>query len=263
LLTANGVLVTNEGVVPAGQRQVAIQVQAIDNAVQETRSRRVQASLVAAGSFAVDPELAEVNFVDNDVPTVAIIASDARAGEPAGTNSNPGVFYFLREGSNGAPLTVYFTLSGTAANGTDYSTLSSPVTIPAGSNAVTISVAPIHDTNYEGSETVVATLVAHSSYAIHPILPAATVTIADNDLPVINFVGTDLVATESNLKAAVIGLQRSGSTALPLTVSLAVTGTATNGVDYSPPAPTVTFPSNVSNVSFNLTPLADGVEEQV
>src|SRR6266540_1933984 len=169
LLAANGGWVTNEVLVPAGQRQVAIQVQAVDNTVQESRSRRVQAALIAAGSFPVDPELAEVALVDNDGPTVSVLASDAKAGEPTATNSNPGEFYFLRDGSNGAPLTVYFTLSGTAGNGVDYTALSSPVTIPADSNSVTLTVSPIHDTIYEGSETVVATLVAHSSYTINPV----------------------------------------------------------------------------------------------
>ena len=68
--------------------------------------------------------------------------------------------------------------------------------IPASNSVVTIPINPIHDTNYEGNENVIMTLQGSTSYVVDPETPNGTVTIADNDLPLVYFVGTDLIATE-------------------------------------------------------------------
>src|SRR5206468_1682020 len=93
---------------------------------------------------------------DNDGPqTVTIAATDAAAAEP-GTNT--GTFTITRTGPTAAPLTVNYTVTGTATNGFDFTNLPGTVTIPAGSTTATVAVTPIDDTLAEGSETVVATL---------------------------------------------------------------------------------------------------------
>ena len=53
-----------------------------------------------------------------------------------------------------APLTVSYSLSGTATNGVDYTTLPGTATIPAGSPRIQIIVDPIADGVVEGIETV-------------------------------------------------------------------------------------------------------------
>jgi len=109
-------------------------------------------------------------------PTVTIAASDSSAAEP----SNSGQFTITRTGSTASSLSVGFSRSGSASNGSDYSSISSPVSIPAGASSATISVSPIDDTAVEGSETVTLTLSSSSAYTIGSP-SAATVTIADND----------------------------------------------------------------------------------
>jgi len=113
-------------------------------------------------------------------PPVTIQATDGYAAEQG---QEPGVFTVTRTGADvSAQLTVFYTVSGTATNGSDYDTLSGSVTIPAGSPSAPILVTPIDDTDQEDPETVVLTLQAGPGYVI--ISPdSATVTITDNDAP--------------------------------------------------------------------------------
>jgi hypothetical protein len=118
---------------------------------------------------------------DTPPAVVTVAASDAAAGEP-GTN---GMFTFTRTGASAADLTVNFTVSGTATSGKDYLALGTSFVIPAGSATATVPVSVIDDPEPECDETVVLTLGAGSGYCIGS--PAvATVTISDDDLPVVS-----------------------------------------------------------------------------
>lgn len=108
--------------------------------------------------------------------TVSVAATDANAAEQG---SDPGTFTITRSGDTSSALTVNYTMGGTATNGTDYSTLSGTVVIPAGASSVTVTVTPVDDTLVEGTETATMTLTAGTGYAIGN--SSAAVTIADND----------------------------------------------------------------------------------
>src|SRR5690606_22114437 len=112
------------------------------------------------------------------LPAVSISASDPAASETPG---NPGQFTLSRSGSTDQPLVVNVSISGTATNGSDYTTLATSYTIPAGQSSITIDVLPINDSAYEGNETVTLTITANAAYIIGTA--SATVTIADNDSP--------------------------------------------------------------------------------
>jgi len=117
------------------------------------------------------------------LPAVSIAATDASAAEPG---SDTGVFTVSRTGGTSQALTVNFSVSGTAAAGTDYTSIGTTTTIPSGAASRTIVVTPIDNTAVEGDETVIVTLSSNAAYALGT--PAsATVTIADNDfLPVVS-----------------------------------------------------------------------------
>ena len=63
---------------------------------------------------------AAVRIVSDDKPSVAIGASAATATEGGGA----GQFLVRRTGSTAAPLTVSYTVGGTATAGSDYAALS-------------------------------------------------------------------------------------------------------------------------------------------
>jgi hypothetical protein len=120
------------------------------------------------------------------IPVVTIEATDPYASEgyditpwavretaPTVTNADPrtAVFTVFRRGPTNLPLTVYYRLSGTALNGTDYRFLPGEVTIPAGAHAARILVVPIDDLLPEPTETVVATLTPVACPTVYPPPP--------------------------------------------------------------------------------------------
>lgn len=78
-------------------------------------------------------------------------------------------------------VTVNYSVSGTATNGTDYQTLSGQVTISAGQTSATIQVKPLDDGNGDDnqtSESLTATIISGSGYSVGS--PAsATITIVE------------------------------------------------------------------------------------
>jgi hypothetical protein len=113
------------------------------------------------------------------LPEVTIAATDDTATEQGTTT---GMFTVARTGSTASPLTVNYTVSGTATPGSDYFALSGNVVILTGQSSAQIVVTPKDDAVVnEGNETVLVTLAVGSGYAAG--LPSnATVTITDNDI---------------------------------------------------------------------------------
>ncbi|MBD3886307.1 cadherin-like domain-containing protein [Phormidium tenue FACHB-886] len=114
--------------------------------------------------------------------TVSIQATDATAAE-AGSDS--GIFRIARTGDTTADLPVNYTAATGAdqtTNGTDYTpNLTGTATIAAGQSFVDITITPVDDTEVEGNETVILTLVDAAEYDLETA-STATVTIADNDI---------------------------------------------------------------------------------
>ena len=110
-------------------------------------------------------------------PTVSITASDANASE---SGPDSGRFTITRNSGNTVPLTVNFTISGSAGNGVDYQAIPTSVVIPAGTNAAHVTISPVDDPTVEAAETVTLTLTSSLEYLIGSP-NSATVTIADND----------------------------------------------------------------------------------
>lgn len=103
------------------------------------------------------------------------------------SGSNPGAFVVTRAGDTYLPLTVNYSIGGTAVSGADYTSLSGTVVIPAGVTSNTIGVSPNPTLSSVPSETVVLTLAASPDYGVAGS-GSATVTIT-------NLPGTLYVAT--------------------------------------------------------------------
>src|SRR6185369_15245703 len=125
----------------------------------------------------------------------------------------------------GAALVVNYTMSGTAVNDTDYSTLAGAVTIPSGSSTVTLTIIPKDDPTAEGDETAILTISSSASYAIGSP-GAATVTIHDDE-PTITVTATDSNAAEPGSDVGVYTFTRS-NLGNALVVNYSMSGAATN-----------------------------------
>ncbi len=174
-------------------------------------------------------------------PVVSIRASDAAAAETAtGQTANPGQFVITRTGATTSALTVTLAVSGTATNGTDYNTLGTTVTIPAGAASATINLAVRDDALVEGSEGVTLTVVAGTGYSVDSASAAASVTIADNDAAkwnnlfadrqrltgaLVTVTGTNVNATRETGEPNIAGI--SGGKSVWYTWTAPVSGTVT------------------------------------
>src|SRR5436309_4873512 len=90
-------------------------------------------------------------------PTVTIRATDPQAAEAF---NDTGTFTVRRTGATNFSLLVFYQLSGSASNGVDYEQLGNTVQIPAGKFEASFTVKPIDDSLVEGTENVLAQLVA-------------------------------------------------------------------------------------------------------
>ncbi|MBK8023209.1 MAG: hypothetical protein IPK19_17725 [Chloroflexi bacterium] len=120
------------------------------------------------------------------VETVLPVFVTVAAASPTLAEGGSTHFVFTRSNMEG-DLAVHFTLSGTAANGSDF-TLSplDTITIPDGSSSANVEIDALDDGSAaEGDETVILTLVDDPAY-VSDTPASATVTIASSGFTVTN-----------------------------------------------------------------------------
>jgi acid phosphatase len=210
----------------------------------------------AGASGSVTP-IADI-WINATLPTVSITATDSSAAEQ-GLDS--GTFTVTRTGSITSALTVNYSIAGTAGNGTDYTTIASSVTIPAGSPSATISVSPLDDTAVEGTETVILSLQTSALYNIGTP-QSATISILDNDVPSIMI--SDVVVAEGNTgtPAASFTVTLSGPSSQTVTVQYTTAdGTAFAGSDYQFAAGTLSFAPGQTSKTIAVNIISDRLPE--
>ncbi|TDS19230.1 gliding motility-associated-like protein [Maribacter caenipelagi] len=130
------------------------------------------------------PNNATVFIVSEDNYVAQITASDDTAAESNGAVSPGEITIGLSAPNNtGGTITINYIISGTAANGTDYTAINAnAVNIPNGQQEVEIDILPINDAIQEGTETVILTLTTGAGYILGAAATrTATVEIDDND----------------------------------------------------------------------------------
>lgn len=185
---------------------------------------------------------------------VSLAASTPTANEAGPVN---GVFTLTRTGDLGLPLTVNYTVSGTATAGSDYTTLSGTVTFQAGAISTNLTVAVTDDPGVEFSETVIVTIAGSLNYAIGT--GSATVNLLDNEPATISLAAaTSETRLLEGFSAQRLGftLTRMGLLSSALTVNLGYSGAAALGTDYNGPA-TVALAANAVTGAFAVTPIDD------
>ena len=245
-----------------GDTMKSIPVEILDDALIDgtesftlTLSNPVQAVLNAASTHTV-------NITDNDLPVVTVLATDANAAE---AGLDPGVFTISRTGPTTSDLIVNLTRSGSATSASDYVSFSPTVafttTIPAGSASTTITVTPISDTTNEGNEIVGLSVTTSAGVYTVGVNASATVTIADDDRPTLSITATDAVASETPGNTAAFTITRSVVTSTSYSITLSLSGTATNGTDYTSIASTLSFASGETTKTVTVTPVNDLLTE--
>lgn len=199
-------------------------------------------------------------------PMVQVTAPDDDAIEGA----DDAHFTFSRAGSLAAPLTVRYSVSGSASAGTDYSGLGSSIIIPAGAHQVGLALAALGDAQNEGDETVLLSLDENADYR-RDRSANALATIADGavtsvpvQLPLVSVVVEDGSSSEavSPINTGRFRVVRTGSLTSALSVTVSYAGTATNGADYGAMSGVVTIPAGKDRVQVLIVPRSDAVAEK-
>jgi|GEM_PF-495661 len=170
-------------------------------------------------------------IVKLDGPTVSIAPGTA----PVEGGTNGTFTVTLNEVAPTGGTAIGYTVSGTASNGTDYTTLPGTITIPAGQTTATINVTATADAMIDAGETVIATLINGVGYnRANPPNHTATITIEDRNMEYA-IIGNNPTVIEGNSGTTAITytITRTGRTDIASTVDSTLAGTATNNTDYN------------------------------
>ncbi|MCB1094216.1 MAG: hypothetical protein KDN22_01435 [Verrucomicrobiae bacterium] len=195
------------------------------------------------------------SITDNDLPP-AVAVADAVVDEGGGNAQ----FVVSLVGQSAVAGSVDFVVAdGTAAAGSDYTTTSGTLAIPAGALTLEISVPVLNDLIDEAdSETFTLTLSNPVNVTIADAV--ATGTITDNDDPPTLAVDDVTVAEGAGVASFVVTV--TGESAFAGSVDFATSnGTATAGSDYTATTGTVPVPAGAASVTIPVTILDDTVSE--
>ena len=234
-----------------------------DTALED--SELVIFSLVADPAYTVDAleNASSVAVRDNDkAQSVNIACTPDRTVESGST----GKFWVSRNGSTSSALNVNYAVSGTAVEGTDFTlSLPSPVTIPAASAGVYVTVTGIDDTLSEVAETLTLTVQPDAAYGIDNA--SATLTLTDNEaqpvaarFPLAQLSKT--AAEDSGTHWIAVELSAAPSQTTTVDYSVQTTNATGGGVDFVLNQGTLVFEAGEITKSFPLTLVDDSVPEE-
>ena len=246
--------------IPAGQTSLAVTVAAVNDGSAEG-PETITLQLASNGSYLSNSSNSMVMTLgDNDttLPMVSVKPSGPYAKEfPA----EQGQFTFYRTGSTANALNLSVAWSGGAANGSDYTTLPTTVSFAAGEVAKVVNVSPLDDTLIEAPEDITATINSNAAYVRDTAATSATVSLSDDDTPVVTVSVADAGASEAGPDAGIFLITRTGSTAAALKVYYGLSGSAFHGTDYAPLTGETTIPAGATSAPVVIAPYDDDLGE--
>jgi uncharacterized delta-60 repeat protein len=182
-------------------------------------------------------------------PTVSIGVLDDVATE---SGQDLGLLTLSRTGPVDQALTVFFTVGGTAAPGTDYVPLPESITLPAGSGSANLAIRAVENLFAQPSRTVVVTVTTNAAYTVGSA--TATVNLVDDDLPSVTLNAPDPIAVEDTDPGA-FEVIRTGDLSQDLRVSYLVGGTALSGRDYRSLSGSAVIPAGSVSARIQVQPI--------
>jgi hypothetical protein len=251
-------------IIPAGQSTATISIIPFDaNLAGPDENATLTLTVPSDGSYAViQPSNATVVVIEDAPPAVMLQATTPIADE---ATDAAGVFTVTRNSGLMNPLTVAYSIAGTAIAGEQYQQLSGTVVIPAGQASAPINIVPIDAGQFAGSASVALTLLPGGSHYTAVSPSSDTVTVLEDDVPAISVAATAPDASKTDGTNGAFTITRTGPTTNPLTISLSLSGTAVYGGDYQLSGPgsqsvstSVTIPASASSALVTVAPTNDG-----
>lgn len=180
---------------------------------------------------------------------------------------DPGAVVLRRRGRTVEPLPVTVAVAGTARRGVDYRLrfrgdalpADGRIVLPAGAARARLRVLPVADGVVEPPETVEVIVRTSTGHTLAGE-SSATVTLLDPPRTRVRVEVADPDLSESGSRGALL-LRRTGDTARPLDVRLAVVGTATESLDFAALPRVVRIPRGRAAVRIPVRALRDGIDD--
>jgi Ca2+-binding RTX toxin-like protein len=254
-------------VIPVGSSTATVTLDPTTDTTVEPNETAIL-TVIAGTSYDIGAPAAATGTITNDDTDVTVAVAPSSVEEDGAPNL---VYTFTRNGVTTGPLTVNFSVGGTATFNNDYTQTGAAtftatdgtVTFAAGNTTTTVTVDPTTDNTVEPSETVILTLTTGTGYNVaNP--STATGTINNDDAEVTVAVAPSAV-DEDGAANLVYTFTRTGDTTGALTVNFSVGGTATFSTDYTQTGAatftattgTVTFADGNSTAAVTVDPSAD------
>jgi len=202
---------------------------------------------------------ANVEFANFESSTLGPVTLSL-VGDPSAENGGTATVVATLGLVSSQPVTVNLLFTGTATNNTDYSASSTSITIPAGSLTGSITFNGLNDLTDELDETIIVDIDTVTN-GIEVGTQQVTATITDDD-PVpsvtLSVVGAPLA---ENGGATNVVATLSNPSYQDVTVTLALSGNATVGADYSASTLSIAIPAGQTTGSITLTSINDTFSE--
>ncbi len=199
-----------------------------------------------------------LTIVDDDLsanPVVSFASEFQDVDEGPGTH-NVTLYLSTRPPS---PVTVGYTVGGTATAGSDFTALSGTVTVPAGERTATVPVTIPDDGVDDAGETMVLTLAEGEGYRVGS---RNTHRLNIDVPPVVYFPSRfNRSAVRESAGTRNVTVNLSAASTSPVTVNYTVGGTATPGSDYAALSGTVTVPAGTIKASIPVRIIDDTHED--
>lgn len=171
--------------------------------------------------------------------------------------------------TSSAPVTqdtqVFVSVGGTAVAGTDYQPVDPVLDMPAGASSATVPVVALASQTIETTPRYVVVALSTSPTGAYTLASptAAVVTISPASgsatIPSVTLSSATTYLQKGKPFPVTIGLSQPLATTL--TINLNYSGTAVQGVDYTPPANAVTVPPGQTSVTLTIPTVSDDLVE--
>ncbi|GHA07961.1 hypothetical protein GCM10008090_17230 [Arenicella chitinivorans] len=154
--------------------------------------------------------------------------------------------------------TVDLTVSGVGISPTDY-TLNTEIVIPDGQTSGSTTFTVLNDSLVEGLESATLTLTNPSTGVLLGTTVSQNIAISDDD-----YAQFSIATTSNAIEPSTHGLFTVSSThplPSPALVSMTITGTATEGVDFATIGGSFVFPTGTTTVTIPVNVIADAIVE--
>lgn len=254
-------------VIPSNRTSTTVVIQPFDDTLDEGTQDVILQLRSTTGYLIGGNSIATVTITDNDSSQVFVKMTTSAGTEPT-TGSSTAISFVITRPATGTAINVNYSISGTATSGTDFTALSGVAAFASGTSSVTVNVSALADAVIEDAETVTLTLQPGTGYTLMQggAQTRATGFILDATYPTVtagvaeNGSGLTSNLTESSTSFRFI-VSRTGSTTNPLTVNYTMSGTATEGVDYTGTTGSVTIAAAATSAYITITPVDDTLAE--